>query len=85
MGLEFLIGLAIGIFIGYANYRACKQGLNDQIEDLQKGKEKAEHELDGAFDDISSLEHELVVKQNVINSLSEKVNRLQTIVNRTKK
>ena len=85
MGMEFLIGLVVGAAVGYVCFLAFKHGLKEQLEDLQKGKEKAEHELDGAFDEISNLEHELVVKQNVINSLSEKVNRLQTIVNRTKK
>lgn len=75
----------MGIALGYVFYLVSKQGLKDHIKDLQKGKEKAEHELEVAFDTIADLEHELVVKQNVINSLSEKVNRLQTIVNRTKK
>lgn len=82
MDMNILIGLVAGIVIGYVMYYSCKQGLKDQIEDLQRGKERAERELEGAFDTISDLEHELVVKQNVINSLDERVKRMNATIKR---
>lgn len=79
-----IIGIVVGLAIGYVYNYACKQEWKERLAEMQKGKENAERELEGAFDTIADYEHELVVKQNVINSLSEKVNRLQNIIKRSK-
>ena len=76
-----IVGLFVGWVLGVFSKRT-------EISDMKERFENR-HRLDGreielANQRIDELEHELMVKRNVIKSLDEKVGRLQKIVKRVK-
>ena len=76
-----MVALLVGWFLGVLTKRTEVNELREQYNNRHRLDER---EIELANQRIDELEHELMVKQNVIKSLDEKVGRLQKIVKRVK-
>lgn len=76
-----IIGLFVGWVLGIFSKRTETSEMKEQFENRHRLDEK---ELELANERISELEHELMVKRNVIKSIDEKLGRLQKIVKQVK-
>ena len=79
VSMYIIIGLFAGLGLGFFSKRTEISEMKERFETRHRLDEK---ELELANERISELEHELMVKQNVIKSLDEKVGRLQKTVKR---
>lgn len=77
-----IIGLFVGWVLGIFSKRTETSEMKERFENRHRLDEK---ELELANERISELEHELVVKRNVIKTLDERIGRLQKIVKQVKK
>lgn len=74
-----IIGLLIGWVLGIISKRTETSEMKERFENRHRLDER---EIELANQRIDELEHELMVKQNVIKSLDEKVGQLQKMVKR---
>lgn len=79
VSMYIIIGLLIGWALGIVSKRTETSEMKERYENRHRLDEK---ELELANERISELEHELMVKKNVIKSLDEKVGQLQKTVKR---
>lgn len=79
VSMYIIIGLLAGLGLGFLSKRTETSEMKERYENRHRLDEK---ELELANERISELEHELMVKQNVIKSLDEKVGQLQKTVKR---
>lgn len=76
-----IVGLFVGWVLGVFSKRTEISDMKERFENTHRLDER---EIELANQRIDELEHELMVKRNVIKSLDEKVGRLQKIVKRVK-
>lgn len=74
-----IVGLLVGWVLGIFSKRTETSEMKEWFENRHRLDER---EIELANERISELEHELMVKQNVIKSLDEKVGKLQKMVKR---
>ena len=76
-----IIGLFVGWVLGIFSKRTETSEMKERFENRHRLDER---EIELANQRIDELEHELMVKRNVIKSLDEKVGKLNKIVKRVK-
>lgn len=78
----FIIGVFIGLaLMAYASIHERRE-LDSRHNELMR---IAKHEIDDAESRIEELHGELIVKQNIIDSQNERINRQLRIINKIKK
>lgn len=76
-----IVGLFVGWVLGVFSKRTEISDMKERFENRHRLDER---EIELANQRIDELEHELMVKRNVIKSLDEKVGQLQKTVKRVK-